>query len=173
VETARFCLMCGTRLQPRLHDGRERPTCPGCGFVLWPDPKLATAVVVEAAGGIVIGRRAIEPGYGEWCLPGGFVDDDEHPAQAAVRECREEIGAEVEILDLLGVYHVRRMIRPHLVALGYRARLRAGAEPSPGEEMLELGVFEPGRIPRLAFPSHVQVVSDWLRIGEYGMSEET
>jgi len=74
---------CGAALEPRTIEGRELEACPNDGFVLWHDPKVATAVVVEAGGGIVLGRRGIEPGYGLWCLPGGFVNDDEDPAQAA------------------------------------------------------------------------------------------
>ena len=90
----------------RLIDGRELEACPNDSFVLWRDPKVATAVVVEVDGGIVLGRRSIEPGYGLWCLPGGFVNDDEDPAAAATRECLEEINAEVELTGLIGVYHI-------------------------------------------------------------------
>ena len=60
-------------------EGRELEACPNDDFVLWHDPKVTTAVVVETDGGIVLGRRAIEPGRGHWCLPGGFVNDDEDP----------------------------------------------------------------------------------------------
>ncbi|HXI95142.1 MAG TPA: NUDIX domain-containing protein, partial [Candidatus Acidoferrum sp.] len=92
-----FCVSCGAALVPRVIEGREVEACPQDGFVLWHDPKVSTAVVVESDGGIVLGRRSIEPGYGLWCLPGGFVNDDEDPALAAVRECREEISAPVEL----------------------------------------------------------------------------
>ena len=114
MNPARFCLWCGTALETRTIEGKQLPACPSCDFVLWPDPKLATAVVVESAGGIVVGKRSIDPGRGLWCLPGGYVDDYEHPAEAAARECQEEIGAAVVIAGLLGVYHVRRAQRPHL-----------------------------------------------------------
>jgi 8-oxo-dGTP diphosphatase len=163
VQPARFCLWCGAPLAPREHEGKQLLSCTSCEFVLWPDPKLATAVIVQAGGGIVVGRRSIEPGRGLWCLPGGFVDDHEHPAQAAARECREEIGALVEVAGLLGVYHVRRAQRPHLVVVGYVARLADGAQPVAGHEMDEVGVFNPAQLPPLAFSSHREVVNDWLR----------
>jgi ADP-ribose pyrophosphatase YjhB (NUDIX family) len=166
VDPARFCLWCGTPLELRAFDGKQLPACPSCDFVLWPDPKLATAVVVEAVGGIVVGKRSIDPGRGLWCLPGGFVDDHEHPAQAAMRECQEEIGAAVIIAGPLGIYHVRRAQRPHLVVIGYRAQLAAGARAVAAQEMDEVGVFPADSLPPLAFTSHQEAVNDWLRIGE-------
>jgi len=83
---AHFCVNCGAPLVTKLIEGREHEVCPNDSFVLWRDPKVAAAVVVESEGCIVLGRRAIEPGRGLWCLPGGFVNDDEDPATAAVRE---------------------------------------------------------------------------------------
>jgi len=163
MQPAKYCLWCGTRLVDRVIEGKELPACPACDFVLWPDPKLATAVVVESGGGLVAGKRSIDPGRGLWCLPGGFVDDHEHPEQAAVRECLEEIGAEIAVAGLVGIYHVRRTQRPHLVVIGYRAELAAGVLPIAGHEMDEVGVFRPENLPPLAFSSHREVVRDWLR----------
>lgn len=137
--------------------------CPNDDFVLWHDPKVVTAVVVEAPGGVLLGRRAIEPGLGLWCLPGGFVNDDEGPLDAAVRECREEIGAAVEITGLVGVYHIAKTNAPSMVGVGYRARLEDDELPEPGNEMLELEVFALDSLPPLAFPSHGQILGDYLR----------
>ncbi|MBO0685302.1 MAG: NUDIX hydrolase [Candidatus Dormibacteraeota bacterium] len=162
-----FCLNCGTPLGTRLVEGRELEACEACGFVLWHDPKVVTLIVVEdSAGDLVLGRRAIEPGYGLWCLPGGFVNDDEPPAQSAIRECEEEIGAQVVITGLLGVYHIARDDAASMVAIGYRARLREGEVPSAGPEMLEVGTFAPSRVPDLVFPSHQQALLDWFSAGE-------
>jgi ADP-ribose pyrophosphatase YjhB (NUDIX family) len=154
---------CGGELVPRVIEGREVEACPNDSFILWHDPKVSTAVVVEAEGGIVLGRRSIEPGYGLWCLPGGFVNDDEDPAVAAVRECREEITAPVELTGLIGVYHIAKTDAPSMVALAYRGRLGDGAVPAAGAEMLEVAVFPPESIPPLAFPSHMKVVGEYLR----------
>jgi 8-oxo-dGTP diphosphatase len=155
---AHFCVNCGAPLVTKLFEGRELEACPNDEFVLWRDPKVAAAMVVEADGGIVLGRRGIEPGYGLWCLPGGFVNDDEDPAAAAIRECREEINAAVEITELIGVYHVAKTTASSIVGLAYRGRLAAGELISPGVEMLELGVFTLDALPRLAFPSHREVL---------------
>ena len=157
-----FCINCGSRLVIRVIEGREVEACPNDDFVLWRDPKVAAAVVVEADGGIVLGRRAIEPGHGLWCLPGGFVNHDEDPATAAVRECREEIGAAVELIELLGTYHVAKTEAPSIIGIAYRGRLRDGATISAGAEMLEVAVFRPDALPEIAFPSHREVLARYL-----------
>ena len=158
-----FCVNCGAPLELRVIEGREVEGCPNDSFVLWHDPKVTTAVVVEVGGGIVLGRRSIEPGYGLWCLPGGFVNDDEDPAAAAARECLEEINAPVELTGLIGVYHIAKTGAPSMVGIAYRARLVDGARPSPGTEMLEVGVFELDSLPELAFPSHRTVLAEYLK----------
>jgi 8-oxo-dGTP diphosphatase len=157
------CINCGAPLVMREIEGRQLEACPHDDFVLWRDPKVATAVVVEDRGGIVLGRRAIEPAYGLWCLPGGFVNDDESPQEAAERECREEIGAAVRVTGLIGVYHVAKQDAPSLIGVGYSARLADGERLEAGAEMLEVGVFQLDALPPLAFPSHRQVVSEFIR----------
>ena len=158
-----FCINCGAALVQRVIEGREVEACPNDSFVLWHDPKVSTAVVIEVDGGIVLGRRAIEPGYGRWCLPGGFVNDDEDPAAAAVRECLEEISAPVELTGLIGVYHIPKTDASSMVGIAYRGRLGDGARPSAGAEMLEVGVFQLDALPPLAFPSHRTVVAEYLK----------
>jgi ADP-ribose pyrophosphatase YjhB (NUDIX family) len=143
----------------RVIEGRELEACPNDDFVLWRDPKVAAAIVVEAGGGIVLGRRAIEPGYGLWCLPGGFVNDDESPAEAVVRECREEIGAAVEVESVLDVYHGAKTSAPSIVVIAYRGRLAVGETVAPGDEMLEVGVFRLDALPPIAFPSHREALA--------------
>ena len=159
---AHFCVNCSRPLEPRVIEGREVEGCPHDDFVLWHDPKVVTIVVVESPEGIWLGRRGIEPGYGLWCLPGGFVNDDEHPADSAARECLEEIGVPVEITELLGVYHIRKAGAPSMVGIAYRAQPKDGGMPRPGAEMLEVASFDADQVPRLAFSSHAEVMKDYL-----------
>lgn len=168
-----FCVNCGTPLVTRVIEGREVEACPRDSFILWHDPKVATAVVVEVDGGIVLGRRATEPGYGLWCLPGGFVNDDEDPAAAAARECMEEIGAPVEVTGLIGVYHIPKDAAPSMVGIAYRGRIINGGAPSAGAEMLEIGVFPPDSTPPLAFPSHRAVLAEYLKSPESSVESVT
>ena len=150
-------------MERRRIEDRDVPACPECGFIAWRNPTVATMVIIDTPGGIVLGRRAIEPGHGLWCLPGGFVNEDEAPVAAAGRECEEEITAKVEIERLLGVYHIVRADGAGMVGIAYRASLKEGESPAPGSEMLEVGLFAPEKLPELAFGSHRQAVADWLR----------
>jgi ADP-ribose pyrophosphatase YjhB (NUDIX family) len=147
----------------KIIEGREVEACPNDSFILWHDPKVATAVVVEVDGGVVLGRRAIDPGYGLWCLPGGFVNADEDPGAAAARECMEEIGAPVALTGLLGVYHIPKANAASMVGIAYRGRIVNGVAPSAGPEMLEVRVFPVDSLPTVAFPSHQLVLAEYLR----------
>ncbi len=159
-----FCVNCGAPLVRRTIDGHEVEACANDDFVLWRDPKVAAAVVVEMDGGFVLGRRGIEPGYGLWCLPGGFVNHDEDAAVAAVRECREEINVEVELTELVCVYHVPKSTASSIVGIAYRGRVLHGGEINAGPEMLEVGVFRPDALPQIAFPSHREVLGRYAAL---------
>ena len=164
LSVGHYCVLCGTPLVIRVIEGREVEACPNDDFVLWHDPKVTTAVVVDVEGGVVLGRRAIEPGRGLWCLPGGFVNDDEDPWAAAARECMEEICAPVKQTRLIGVYHIAKRNAPSMVGIAYQATLASGGPPSAGAEMLEVGVFALDALPQLAFPSHRKVLEDYANL---------
>ncbi len=160
--TVNFCQQCGHAMEIRTIDGRKVPVCPACGFTAWSNPVVATMVLIETPGGVILGRRSIEPGYGLWCLPGGFVNEEEAPAEAAARECLEEIQVKVTIDSLLDVYHIVRGDGRGMVGIAYVASLDDGEAPSVGHEMLEVGLFAPDDLPELAFPSHRRAIADWV-----------
>ena len=161
--TVNFCQQCSHAMEPRDIDGRQVPVCPSCGFTAWSNPVVATMVVIQTPGGLILGRRSIEPGYGLWCLPGGFVNEEEAPAKAAARECLEEIRAKVTIGRLLDVYHIVRADGRGMVGIAYVGSLDEGEAPSTGSEMLEVGLFAPDNLPELAFSSHRRAIGDWAR----------
>jgi 8-oxo-dGTP diphosphatase len=156
-----YCVNCGAELVVRVIEGRDVEACPNDEFVLWHDPKVTTAVVIEVEGGVLLGRRAIEPGRGLWCLPGGFVNDDEDPWDAAARECAEEISAAVELKRLIGVYHIAKRGAPSMIGIAYQAAIVDGSRPSPGPEMMEVGAFPLASLPPLAFPSHQKLLAEY------------
>ena len=93
----RFCPKCGGALETRLLRAGDPQrlvcTAAACGFVFYMDPKVAVGTIIKDAGQrLLLIRRAIEPGYGLWVFPGGYVDRGEAVTAAAIREAREEAG---------------------------------------------------------------------------------
>ncbi len=100
-----YCQRCGGLTAEQMHDGRVRPVCQVCGTPVYLDPKLAVAVVVVRDDKVLLGLRAGHTrNPGSWSYPAGFVERGERVEDAAVREAREEIGLEVTLGPLLGVW---------------------------------------------------------------------
>lgn len=156
----RFCPSCGGTLREEIVQDRARPVCAVCRSVFWIDPKVAVAVVIPWEGGVLLGRRAIEPGRGLWSFPSGYVDRGEVPEDAARREVREETGLDVEISGLVGVYATAG--RPVILVV-YVAEARS-ERLEPGPEVLELAAFSPDDFPTMAFDHDRRIVHDWAAL---------
>jgi ADP-ribose pyrophosphatase YjhB (NUDIX family) len=160
----RFCPTCGGQLQGRtLKSGDpERLVCLACGFVFYMDPKVAVGTIIRTSDErLVLVRRAIEPGYGLWVFPGGYIDRGEQVTEAAVREAREESGLEIRIDGLVNIYSYGG-ITPIIIV--YAATM-IGGELCTDEECLEARLFTPSEIPwdALAFRSTREALEDYLR----------
>ncbi len=157
-----YCPVCGHALENREAFGRARRFCPACDRVIFREHKVAAGVLVEQEGKVLLVRRRLEPGRGRWTFPTGFVDFDESPAQAAVRECREETGLEVEITGLLDVIAGREHERGADIIIVYRARL-AGGELSAADDADRAAFFAPdtGNLPPLAFRATQTALDKW------------
>jgi 8-oxo-dGTP diphosphatase len=100
-----YCLKCGTELETRSLDGRNREVCGRCGWIYYPQLKVGAGVLIEKDGCLLLLQRAHEPWKGYWNLPAGYVEADENPIDAAKREAMEETGLDVEIGGLFRVYY--------------------------------------------------------------------
>jgi 8-oxo-dGTP diphosphatase len=155
----RFCPACGGELRTTEVEGHHRPVCDVCSFVYYLDPKVAVAAIVPYGDGIVLGRRATDPGLGAWSFPSGYVDRGEVVEEAAAREVAEEVGLSVVIEGLVGLYSTAG--EPVIVAV-FAARV-VGGELKAGHEMSEVGVFPPHQLPRMAFTHDRRIMADWAR----------
>ena len=118
----------------------------------------ATSVVVDGKGRLLLVKRNVEPGLGEWALPGGFVETDESPAEAAARELEEETGLRAEGPGLIDVIHQNsEFYRASLLIIGYHFETFRG-RIEPGDDASEVRFFELERLPPLAFESHRRMV---------------
>jgi 8-oxo-dGTP diphosphatase len=159
-----FCPRCGGPLERRLLKASEppRPVCTQCGFVFYLDPKIAVGTIIRSeTDRLVLVRRAIDPGYGKWVFPGGYVDRGETLIEAAIREAREECGLTVRLDALVNVYSYAGRA-PVIVV--YAATF-VGGTLCVDDECLESAEFEPPQIPwnDLAFRSTVDGLTDYLK----------
>jgi 8-oxo-dGTP diphosphatase len=159
----RFCPRCGGGLERRLLKATEpeRLVCSRCGFVFYLDPKIAVGTIIRTADArLVLVKRAIDPGYGKWVFPGGYVDRGETLAAAAVREAREECGLEVRLDGLVNIYSYAGRA-PIIVVYAATA---AGGTLCVDEESLETAEFDASAIPwdELAFRSTHEGLRDYL-----------
>lgn len=139
------CRACGTQVTYRVpsDDNRERAVCPSCQTIHYENPLAVVGTLPVWGSQVLLCRRNIEPRFGLWTLPGGFLELGETTAQGAIRETEEEAGADIELQDLYTVLNVARVGQLHLF---YRARLRH-TRFDPGPETIEARLFEEHEIP--------------------------
>jgi 8-oxo-dGTP diphosphatase len=157
LEQARFCPRCA---QPADIDYPRSMSCPHCGYGAYYNPKpVAAAIPVTPAGHIVLLRRGFDPGKGLWTFPGGFVDLGESVEEAARREAQEEIRADIELGDLVGVYS---NADERVVLIVFASTITDTPQTTP--EAPDVRAFAPDEIPweELAFWSTTNALTDFL-----------
>ena len=159
----RFCPRCGGALERRVLKPSEppRPVCTACGFVFYIDPKIAVGTIIATPSQrIVLVKRAIDPGYGKWVFPGGYVDRGEPLTAAAIREAREESGLGIRIDGLVNIYSYAGRAPVIVVYAG----TAIDGTLTPDEESLEAAEFDRDAIPwsDLAFRSTGDGLRDYF-----------
>lgn len=156
----KFCSNCGAPLSKRIprDDNRVRFVCDVCKTVHYQNPTMVVGSIPEYRGRILLCRRAIEPRYGKWTLPAGYLENNETMAQGAGRETLEESGAQVIILEPYALFNLTFVSQVYLMFL---ARMTSPVL-KPGEESLEAKLFTEQEIPwdELAFT----VIRETLRL---------
>jgi len=160
-EEPRFCPACGRPVEPRVleEDHRPRLVCSE-GHVTWRNPRVVVGTLPVDGGRVYLARRAIEPRFGRWSYPGGFLELGEAAQEGARRETEEETELRVEIGPLIGVYS-----RPHagVVTIVFEAAV-VGGRAEAAAETSEVRAFAPDEIPwdDLAFSTTESALRDWL-----------
>jgi ADP-ribose pyrophosphatase YjhB (NUDIX family) len=145
ARSIKFCKACGGEAPYRIpaDDNRERAVCKVCGTIHYENPLNVVGTVPAWNDTVLLCKRNIEPRYGFWTLPAGFMELGETTAEGALRETVEEAGARIE---LLGLYTVLNVVRVGQVHLFYRAALR-DTDFAPGPETIEARLFREDEIP--------------------------
>jgi len=156
----KFCPRCATQLNLEERFGAIHPVCPKCGWIHFVDPKVAAAVLVTRAEGVLLVRRVNEPFRGLWTLPAGFVNGGEDPAKAAERECLEETGLSVRVMRVYEIVSGREHPRGADFIIVYQADL-VGGQMQAADDADAVEWFSKDNLPPLAFLATKRVLKSF------------
>ena len=141
----KHCRSCGGTCSYRVpaDDNRERATCSACGEIHYENPINVVGTVPVWQDAVLLCRRNIEPRYGLWTLPAGFLELGESTQTGALRETDEEAGAKIELQELFTLLNVVRVGQVHFF---YRARM-LDTTLAPGPETIEAQLFRESDVP--------------------------
>lgn len=149
----KYCSTCGNDISRRIpdKDDRERFICDTCGIIHYQNPRIIVGTLPCYEDKVLLCRRSIEPRYGLWTLPGGFMENDETTQQGALRETLEEACARVSLHGLYTYYNLPHINQVHMF---FRASL-LDLDFAAGDESLEVELFTHADIPwnDIAFPA--------------------
>lgn len=162
-----YCPNCGQTLTKQRVHGRERPVCGDCGHIMYHDPKVAVIVLMFEGEGadqrVLLVQRANDPGRGLWACPAGFVEHDEAPQDAAVREVLEETGLQVQITGLMDVFPKKDNGLADIV-IAYSAQV-IGGKLQAADDADDVGWFTRENLPELVFYPSITLVGKRWRNG--------
>ena len=133
----------------KFEEGRERLYCSGCDRFIWRNAEPVAAVIVQDEDRVLLVKRGIEPAKGEWSLPAGFLELEETPDEAAVRELEEETGlsARTEDLELVDIMNLERFPDQRLLATVYHVEAEnVSGKVSPGSDAQDAKFWRPGEV---------------------------
>ena len=158
----KYCSRCAQEVVRKIPEGedRERDVCPSCEEIFYVNPKIIVGCIPTVGDQVLLCKRAIEPRYGKWTLPAGFMENGESAEEGALRETLEEAKAEPIIERFFSLYSI-----PHIdqVYLTFLARLDTD-EFSEGPESLEVRWFDHSEIPwdDIAFSAVKHALRRWV-----------
>ncbi|CAK9322902.1 unnamed protein product [Citrullus colocynthis] len=153
IRNIRFCQWCGGETKHGIPDGEEklRAICTVCGKITYQNPKMVVGCLIHHDNKVLLCRRKIEPSYGLWTLPAGYMEIGESAADGAIRETLEEANAEVEVTSPFAQLDIPLIGQTYIIFMGKLKKPHF----SPGPESLECRLFPLDDIPfdSLAFSS--------------------
>ncbi|MBB5213168.1 NUDIX hydrolase [Microbulbifer hydrolyticus] len=164
----KFCSHCGHTVVFEIPTGDDRPRhlCRDCGAIHYVNPRVIVGTLPYLGDQVLLCKRAIEPRYGLWTLPAGFMENGETSEQGALRESWEEARANMRVDELFSVYDIPHINQVYLI---YRGEL-TDTNFGPGPESLEVELFDEKDIPweEMAFPVMTQTLKHYFNDREKG-----
>ena len=158
MQTFKFCPLCRYYLRRKQVSGRKRLVCQKCGWIYYGNPlPVAVCAVRDAEDRILVARRNFKPGINKWALPGGFVESNEAPEIACLRELQEETGIKGEIKRLIGVYVQRVKEYGSLLVIGYEVSV-SEYNLLLNSELRDARFLSRKDLPVIPFPSHRRII---------------
>ena len=156
----KFCPLCKYKLGQNIVEGRRKLVCRKCGWIDYQNPlPVAVCAAINADGKILIAKRNQEPGKNKWALPGGFIESNENPEKACLRELKEETGVEGKVIKLVGVYLRKTKIYGSLIVIGYAIRIFK-EDISVNSELMEARFFSRKDLPCISFLTHRKIIEE-------------
>lgn len=159
----RWCPRCAVELSISKIEEKIRPHCTSCGFIYYLNPTPAAGAMIVQNGAILMVQRSVEPRRGDWCMPAGFMEWNEHPQQTAIREIKEETGLEIRITGIFDIFFGMDDPRTHAVLILYHADI-VGGVLAPSDDALDARFFPFTQLPEnIAFQAHRDALTLYKR----------
>lgn len=156
----KYCPLCGTVLETAAIENRIRKQCPSCLWIQYENPLPVTVAYTEnLSGSLLVVRRAHEPAYNEWALPGGFIEAGETPQEGCLRELLEETSLNGTIDRLIGAYHRESTMYGSLLVIAYKVIVKEDTLRI-NHELYEAGFYKHGNTPHIKIPLHKKIIED-------------
>ncbi|MFC1546193.1 NUDIX domain-containing protein [bacterium] len=162
----RFCPNCGGKLQlGTVEKTKERLLCSACNWVYYNNPlPVAIALTRNKNGDVLLVKRGICPGFNKWALPGGFIDMNEKPDKACLRELKEETGIRGKVKRLIGIYLRKTIMYGALLVIGYEVEAQ-NEKIDFDKEIKDVKFFPITELPKITFPVHKKFIKEVLKSG--------
>lgn len=161
----RYCPLCGAGLESKLVEGRKRSVCLRCSWIRYLNPlPCSAAFVTNSHDEILLVQRGVEPGKGKWGLPSGFIEVEETPEEACLRELQEETGLSGKIKDLIGVFSQDSVVYKRVIIIAFS--VDAEGKLSPGSDSIGAEYFSAHLLPEIAFVTHKQIIQEGVTLKE-------
>ncbi len=160
-QSVNYCIRCGSSLTLEYdREDKLRPHCTSCGWIYYKNPVPAVACIIlnSAADKIVVIKRKFEPNAGQWALPSGYIDINQHPEETAIAEMKEETGLDGEIKEYLGFYSGYSPIYEQIISHGFLMKIKGG-ELQAGDDAVDAYFAQLDKLPPIPFLAHKHYIN--------------